>query len=922
MKEQIKLRENALQQAETLMEYKRAICHHPSHSVSRKNKNNRSRNVDVADRDGGGILSIFVSLLAEPLSKTGTSRTDADHLTIELVLHLFRNLLQVEPLLLSSSESAYKAKQLHNELISLLERELVLEILLVLGGDLESRENQPYNLLVMELLHHLLRNQDPTAVARSYLSGTAGPSASAAAASSSGGAAGSAVTSTKSSVAAPSRLRQQLAREKHAIHQVATSSSRHSHFGGTLVVSRDGGAKRQLISANRLGDKRRNIPTGADRRRNKKMEPFIGNSKGGGSNSGRSVPANADDASGGNAAAGPAQIRAWKSLDNFCMRFVTDCYGPVMKSLKNEFRRDSVRLEEGDRAVFFRIVWFFCQWYRVSGRKRLAEKNQMSPDGTGGGAGDRPDKGVSSSSSSSVSLGPLIFTMDIFTFKLTLEATDHFQQHKKYPRLAQSVALLSEMMHLLNIMYSSKEPTEQVMALGLMDRLFYTSEPLDRLPKLLSAWEPGSSTREYLCDLVELCHMTLKLLETNAKACEEEHVVPAGRKAGSKKKGKDDESVDAKKFDTIAKMKATAADFDVTAYVSRKIVSNHTVFMYTQLLSQYAFNAPHTNHRIMALLLRLAKIKVALPDDDGDDDPDLPKNPLAAKTVTLEPMLYNIQLLAVLDKILNDKAIRSDRNYSSLLTFASTVVHNFAKAAEVNPVLFVEALFRHPLPHRFCDLSTNIYVSEELRLIADRDLLLEEQQRLEEADAAEGQDGGDVAGEATGNSKDDDDEDELEFEDFGITGASEPSSKTALKKKKKKKRLGSKKNKWKAVVEDSGDDSSEESAKRSESGTRSGSDSSDDDIFSNRKPVAKKKGGTDEQKGKRKRTSGGGGDDSGNDSVSEDDMDDDELFGSGTANTKVVAASTAAAASPGTSTSSKKARLDTEDEEEENNVRD
>jgi hypothetical protein len=38
------------------------------------------------------------------------------------------------------------------------------------------------------------------------------------------------------------------------------------------------------------------------------------------------------------------------------------------------------------------------------------------------------------------------------------------------------------------------------MALGLLDTLFYGSEPLDRLPKLLSKWAPSTTTREYLCN--------------------------------------------------------------------------------------------------------------------------------------------------------------------------------------------------------------------------------------------------------------------------------------------------------------------------------------------------------------------------------------------------------------------------------------
>jgi timeless len=89
---QQKIRSNALEQAQQLLEYKRLVTFHPSHNE----KNATTRN---EMKYGTGLLSIFVSLLAEPLSKSGASRTDTDHLTIELVLHLIRNLLSAEPLL-------------------------------------------------------------------------------------------------------------------------------------------------------------------------------------------------------------------------------------------------------------------------------------------------------------------------------------------------------------------------------------------------------------------------------------------------------------------------------------------------------------------------------------------------------------------------------------------------------------------------------------------------------------------------------------------------------------------------------------------------------------------------------------------------------------------------------------------------------
>lgn len=86
-------------------------------------------------------------------------RSQEDHLTVELILHLFRNLLCAGEPLYKDAEKQRESAKLHQELISLFERELVLDIFLVLGQEMESRENVQYNLLLMEILHHLLKSQ-------------------------------------------------------------------------------------------------------------------------------------------------------------------------------------------------------------------------------------------------------------------------------------------------------------------------------------------------------------------------------------------------------------------------------------------------------------------------------------------------------------------------------------------------------------------------------------------------------------------------------------------------------------------------------------------------------------------------------------------------------------------------------------------
>ena len=727
--EQKKLRENALAQSDMLMEYKRAIVHHASHRRRRNAYPLEKENATESSNEGG-VLSIFVSLLAEPLSKTGTKRTDADHLTIELVLHLFRNILSAEPILKGSPEASLKCAQLHNECISLFERELVLEIFMVICQEMELRENAQYNLLMMELLHHLFKSQDPTAVARCMLTAEPPVQESATATATGKQASGKSVSKTSNTLqqrqsggATNGLLRARMLSDKRKFRTGAPA--RHGNFGGTLLLKRQDG-KQQYVSASAMMDRGgsssgqnhnlANSTAGPKKRKNRKSEPFVG--------SGRTLLSHTRAGHTQNANRGPPAMRAQKTLHRFCQIFLDKCYGPVMKSLKNEFRRDSVRLEgDTDKVVFFRIVWFFFQWFRVSGFGKTLQQSQTVVN----------EKGETIVVEGGSGLGQLIFTMDVFTFNLVLNASSTFMTHKNHTSLAQTVALYAEMMHMLHDMYSAEDSTEQIMALGLMDRLFYGAEPVDRLPKLLSFWTPATTTREYVCDLVEVVHVTLKLLETNKKACtdimesQEAQQAMANAKGGKKKKIQTN--------DAVLQMKMAAADFDVQSYFVRKIVSNGVVFMYTKLLEQYATNASHVNHRIVSLFLRLGKTKIV----DGEDEQqpmhsagaEPLKNLLAPTTSTLEPMLYNIQLILVLNNILNDPSIRNDKAYATTLSWAAGLVHNFATAASTaNPVLFVEALFKHPVPHRFCELSTNLYVNEELRMIAERELLLEAQ-RLE-----------------------------------------------------------------------------------------------------------------------------------------------------------------------------------------------
>ena len=766
------------------MEYKKIFVRHSSHHYAFQNQNNKKSKAN--ESEGTGLLSVFTSLLAEPLSKMGSSRTSADHLTIELVLHLIRNLLSITPLNnFGSTEKAQQAAQLHREFLILLEEEMVFDVLTCVGQDVERRENSGYNLLLMEILSCLLRGQDPTDVARSVVESSAPvfetkviPSRKNSSKSS------RTITTARSNTAGSSSLKAHLQSERQKLQ--LSASSRHSHFGGTLRISKGDGKQAYVSASDYLA---RKTQTGASarakvvgqpaRRKNKKAEVFVGSGK---ASSLHSRPG--ASASLSREIAGPTSKRAKAALNSFCEKFITHCYGPVMKSLKNEFRRDSNRLEDGDRTLFFRIVWFFHQWFRVS-KRNILEKNS----------------GEDKSSANN-----LIFTMDVFMFNLVLNSTDEFFEHKKPAELAQTVSLYTEMIHMLHSMYESEDSTEHMMALGLMDRIFYAVEPLDRLPKLLSRWTPGMFSREYLCDLIECSHVTWKLLDLNAKKCTESF--PPDKLSTNRPK------------DAVERMNLTASEFDKEAYFSRKFISNQIVFMYTQLLSQYSVNATEINRHIVAYFIRLCKIEVkSLGGDEMEFDDALGKDVLAMKSSTMEPVLYNIGVITVLDTILNDKSIREKDEFDALLVFASSFVKRFARASEENPMLYVEALFKHPVPHRFCELTTNVYVDEDLRLIAVRDLLLEDQRRFEQAvcnndESNEGEENLLAYGD------NDDDEDEIEFNDDAM--AADEVKRRRLKSLRKRRKLNKKNSKSKkSTIDDdeseSDDEDDEESNKQIES---------------------------------------------------------------------------------------------------------
>lgn len=104
-------------------------------------------------------------MLEEPLSHIGVARTEEDNFSVELCLTLLRNVLNIkDPTLGLVTSLGDHYARMHEQLVVLFQDALLLDILLLLAQDVHARENAKLNLLLVEIFHCVVRDQEPGAV--------------------------------------------------------------------------------------------------------------------------------------------------------------------------------------------------------------------------------------------------------------------------------------------------------------------------------------------------------------------------------------------------------------------------------------------------------------------------------------------------------------------------------------------------------------------------------------------------------------------------------------------------------------------------------------------------------------------------------------------------------------------------------------
>ncbi|CEG42156.1 DNA topoisomerase I-interacting protein [Plasmopara halstedii] len=640
-----------------------------------------------------GVISIMMTILLDPLSRK-RPRTDQDYLYIEIVLTLIRNLLAIpneDPRFVTSTTSFFS--HLQEDLICTLHEESVYEMILLFAQDIDSPESRDWNLLIMEILCLTLESSQPKSVVsftkKELMSGT-----------------NSCLNDqqsalTRSSLTIEKKIPTQhdllakLDDEKKASAMPQSRSRRHSNFGGVLTIVGPTGRTSVLSDFSKaMYDQ---VPQAAKKPISRKRGQ-------------KSTSSTTDfhEIFGGKGRVTESDERTMRVLREICDSIVAKSYAQLTNSLKTEFRRGSNKLISTDRLQYFYLVWFLTTYHRLriqmlkSHYKHQLKIIQKKTKESQNALGVTPTPHVAIEKPS-YDEKAVLSTLDMFSFNFVLQSIENYATMKNYHGMTVSVQLLTEMMAYLAELTASDDSRLQRIADSLQHKIFYERDFLDRIPVLLKTWSPGLFPKAYVVDVVTLTHLVFKVLDSQGSI-----KVLSRRKAYLSKKGQkkiDDESKNEEEADgsstdeeeserhtqLLMEMQRKEADFDVRRYFL-SMVSGDTVRMYTSLLAEYRDNSSKVNHYIHSFFYRTKHFQI-----------------YQQEKWTMQPMLFNIHVLLVFNKMLHDTYIQRLPEYTTFLDFIRGVVCDFFALADKNNLLLVEVFLRQTYPSKSCMLIQRCY---------------------------------------------------------------------------------------------------------------------------------------------------------------------------------------------------------------------
>lgn len=579
---------------------------------------------------------------------------------MELILTLLRNLLAVpnDNVSGATSENEYMT-HLQQDMIVLFHEENVFDVLLLLAQDIKSKESREWNLLLMEMFELVVRTTTPDA-AIDYLTEhdeyELCVSESLALDQ----------TAPKSIPTKKTGLLSRLADESNQRARTA----RHSNFGGMLSIQGPSGQNRLITDLKKPMDQQVPQAHRKGRRKTRRKKNMQMNDLSDVFGSSTPSVTQSED---------PRSRKVLKAVFEICNSMFEKSYTQLTESLKTEFERGSAKLLPTDRVQYFYLIWFLTRYHRLKQnysekfakkkRRRYEELRSKVMDKKGPEAAlqlpmPEPFKGFE--------VTDILSTLDIFSFNFVLSSIETYIEQKNYTALLTGVRLLTEMMSVLVDM--GRTETSREIAHAIQERIFFEREFLERLPALFKIFAPDVLPLSYAIQVVTLTHFVLKLLDQG------------------------DIRVRVRRKDNLVK----ETSLNVRRYVL-SLITYENIQLYTMVLAKYKTNGTKVNHFVHSFFHRVQFFQ--LPDEQlfSIDEDRIP---------TLEPILYNINLLLLYNTILNDRSISSKVEFQPLIKWIRGIVKNYFTLAQTNRLVFVESLLRHSYMKRICPAIQRAYVRE------------------------------------------------------------------------------------------------------------------------------------------------------------------------------------------------------------------
>jgi len=428
--------------------------------------------------EGIDILHKTIAAAVPALSTQRRERNSRDEGIINLLLYFFRNIVLIDqPAHLPTNgdendfSRAATLEAFHNQDVF----QLLLTICSGMGDDFQDQD-----IIIMEILFHLVKGVDPKKIFRE-----------------------------EKQVASDNlkNFKSLLQKEKAMFAaQARNAPTRHNRFGTMIWVKRPDEKVTTLSGQGAMSSEKVLQKMDSTKKWNKPKSRSRKVERPGESNDFVQVHLDA---------------RARKHLKTFVGDFIDSSFNPLFNHLRRAIERETDRVKESHSRQFFYLV----SWFLKADEARR-ENNAQSKD-----------------SSQSAEDTPFAYIASVLTqenFVLLGRTMQRQLEDKSWHDLHTSMMAFTQIMLTVSAMADSKSEDDQEIAENIQSRIFYEEQTHDRVLQIVRSYKEGTQSFGYLDACTDMAHVFLRMLERYSKVNVDMYIRSkrrARRKAKAKPKG-------------------------------------------------------------------------------------------------------------------------------------------------------------------------------------------------------------------------------------------------------------------------------------------------------------------------------------------------------------------------------------------------